>query len=620
VVVQQIVARTDGIPLYVEEVTRLVLESGSLEERAGQYVLSAPVATVTIPPTLQGALLARLDRLGAAREVAQLGAVIGRQFTYALLQAVSSLDEATLQQYLGQLVAADILTPRGMQPQTTYTFTHALIQEAAYQSLLRRSRQHCHEQLAQALTAQFPDIAATQPELLAHHYTEAALHEHAVPAWQRAGEQAVARSAYVEAISHLTKGLEVLKTLPTTPERTQYELDLQTTLGPALMATKGYVAPEVGHAYVRARELCQKLGDTPQLFPVLRGLWRFYQARGEVRMAHELAAQCFSLAQRTQDPTLLLGAHEALGVSLFQLGEMLPAFTHFDHGVALYDPQQHRSLAFLYGQDSGVACLTRAAVVQWVLGYPDQALQRSHAALAMAREPSHPFSLAYVLSFTVMVRQFLRDRRTVQEWTEALVTLTTEQGFAQQTLWGTMLQGWARAAQGQGEAGIAQIRQGLTAWQAMGAKTGVPYCLTLLAESCGANGQAAEGLRLLAEALAVVHDTEERFHEAEVYRLKGELLLQSGIQPPESEVFTLPHAEEAETCFQQALDVARRQQAKSWELRAAMSLARLWQRQGKAGEAHQILAETYGWFTEGFDTADLQEAKALLEELAADHL
>ena len=372
------------------------------------------------------------------------------------------------------------------------------------------------------------------------------------------------------------------------------------------MATKGYTAPEVGHTYARARELCQQLGDTPQLFPVLRGLWRFYQARGEARTAYELAAQCLSLAQRVQDPALLLEAHEALGISLYQLGEMLSARTHFEHGVALYDPQQHHSLAFLYGQDPGVACLTRAAVAQWVLGYPDQALQRIHAAHAMARELSHPFSLGYALAWTVFVPQFRRDGRTVQEWTEALVTLATEQGFAQLLLFGTILQGWALAAQGQGEEGIAQMRQGLTAWQALGVKTAVPYCLTLLAEACGASGQAAEGLRLLAEALVVVHDTGERFHEAECYRVQGELLLMQAI----------PDAPQAEACFQQALAIARRQQARSWELRAAMSLSRLWQQQGKRAEAYELLAPIYGWFTEGFDTADLQEAQALLAELA----
>jgi class 3 adenylate cyclase/predicted ATPase len=605
-VVQQIVTKTDGVPLFVEELTKTILESGLLRECENRYELSRPLPQLAIPATLHDSLMARLDRLATGKEVAQLAATLGRTFPYELLRAVSPLDEDTLQQALVRLRDAELLYQRGVPPQATYVFKHALIQEAAYQSLLRSTRQQYHQRIAQVLTEHFPDTAETQPELLAHHYTEGGLGAPAVEYWQRAGERAIARSAYVEAISHLTRGLELLQAYPDIPEHSQRELALYTALGVPLQATKGWAAPEVGHAYTRARELCQQMGDTPQLFPVLRGLWRFYQVRGEVRTAHALAEQSLRLAQHIQEPFFLLVAHESLGTSLYQLGEIAAAHTHYERGLTFYTPQQHHALVLLYGTDPGVACLTRAAVAQWVLGYPDQALQRSREALTLARELSQPFSLMYALSWTIMVPQFRREGHTAQEWAEAIIALSHEQEFAQGIVWGKILQGWALAAHGQEDEGIAAMRQGLMDWRALGVLTGVSYVLTLLAEAHGARGQAEEGLRLLAEALAVVHETGERWHEVELYRVQGELLLRQAT----------PDAAQAEACFQQALTIARRQQAKSWELRAAMSLSRLWQQQGKQDAAHQLLAEVYHWFTEGFDSADLQEAKALLDKLA----
>jgi predicted ATPase len=407
----------------------------------------------------------------------------------------------------------------------------------------------------------------------------------------------------------LTSALELLQILPDTPERTQQELTLQLSLGVPLLITKGHAAPEVGTAYTRARELCRQVGATPQLFPVVRGLWFFNLLRAELRTARELGEQLLSLAQSVQDPLLLSEGHRAMGVTLFWLGEGISAREHFEQGIVLYEPRQHRSHAFLYEQDPGTTHRIYAACALWYLGYPDQALERIHDALTLARELAHPFSLVFTLTFAAICHQFRRERHLTQEQAEAVMTLSTAQGFVQYLAQGAILRGWAVAEQGQGEEGIAQMRQGLVAFRATGAKLLAPYYLALLAEAYEKMGQAEEGLSVLAEALEAVHRTEKRMYEAELYRLKGELTLQQGsVQGLES------RGKEAEECFHKAIEIARQQQAKSLELRAVMSLARLWQ-QGKQKEAHELLSEIYGWFTEGFDTKDLQEAKVLLEEL-----
>jgi TOMM system kinase/cyclase fusion protein len=604
-VVEQIVARTDGVPLFVEELTKMVLESGLLQEREGRYELTGPLPPLAIPATLHDSLMARLDRLAAVKGLAQLGATLGREFSYALLRAVAPWDEATVQQGLHQLVAAEFLYQRGLLPQATYLFKHVLIQDAAYQSLLKSMRQQYHRQIAQVLEIQFPETAETQPELLAHHYTAAGLSQQAIPYWQRAGQRALERSANMEALSHLTKGLDLLTTLPDTAERAQHELGLQTTLGSALMAIKGQGAPEVGQAYARARELCRQMGETPQLFPVLFGLWRFYLVRAEYQTARELAEQCFRLAQRVQAPALRLAAHFALGVSVLWLGEIARARAHLEHSIALYDPQEHRALAFRAGLDLAVWGLSHLAQALWLLGYPDQALRQNHAALTLAQELSHPPSLAAVLFYIATIHGYRQEAHATQEQAEAAMALASDQGFPQWLTGGMILRGWALAMQGRGEEGVAQLRQALAAWRAMGAGLAVSHWLVLLAEAYRQAGQAEEGLRLLDEALAHVDHTGERHYAAEVHWLKGELLLRQAI----------PDEAQAEISLHQALAVAHHQQAKSWELRAAMSLARLWQSQGKRQEAYDLLAPVYNWFTEGFDTTDLQEAKALLDEL-----
>jgi predicted ATPase len=605
-VVEQIVTKTDGVPLFVEELTKMVLESGLLREGEDHYELTRPLPPFALPATLHDSLMARLDRLATVKDVAQQGATIGRTFAYELLQAVSPLDAATLQHGLRQLVEAELVYQRGVPPQAIYMFKHALIQDAAYQSLLRSTRQQYHQRLAQVLEVQFPETATTQPELLAHHYTAADLNAQAVPYWQRAGQRASERSAYLEAIAHLTKGLEVLSTLPDTPERTQHELDFQLTLGPALMVIKGFTAPEVERVYTRARALCQQVEETPQLFPALWGLWRFYTGRGELQTTRELGEQLRALAERGQDPMLLVQACHALGPTLFWLGELAPAQARLAQGIAHYDPQQHHAHLRYGGHDPGWCCQSYAAWTLWVRGYPDQALRQEQEALRLAQKLAHPFTLTCAMDWVAWVHQFRREGPATQAQAEAAMPMASEHGFVQWLAQEQILRGWALAVQGQGEAGIAQMREGLTTWGTIGDKLYRPYQLLQLAEVYSTVGQAEEGLRVLAETRAAVPHSEGRFYEAELSRLEGELLL----------VRSAEHHAEAETCFRQALDIARRQQAKSWELRAGMSLGRLWQRQGKRAAAHQLLAEIYNWFTEGFDTPDLQEAKALLEELA----
>jgi predicted ATPase/class 3 adenylate cyclase len=604
-VMQHLVEKSDGIPLFVEEMTKTVLESATLTAGEREYVRTGPVSAVAIPATLQDSLMARLDRLVTAKGLAQLGATLGRQFSYALLQAVAQLDEETLRRELQRLVAAELLYQRGVPPQATYLFKHALIQDVAYQSLLKSTRQHYHQRIAQVLEARFPEAVATQPELLAHHYTAAGCTGQAVRYWQRAGEQASDCSANLEAISHFTAGIELLKTLPETPEHIQQALSLHTALGAALQMAKGTGAPEVEHAYTQARALCQQVGETPELVPVLFGLWRFYHSQAQFHTARELGDTLLRLAQRAEDPVLAVVAHNALGNTWLCLGALPAARQHLEAGIARYTPDHHRAPASRIGHDPGVACRAFAAWVLWVLGYPEQALTRVHEALALAYELSHPFSLAYARCWAAMVSQFRRDVSAVHEHAEAAVALSTEQGFASWAAYGTSLRGWAIAMQGQGEVGIAQVRQGITTLRAAGGAVLVPYLCTVLADVCDHLGHPEDGLQALAEAHALVEQHEERWWEAEVYRLRGVLLLrQAGTQQAE-----------AETWLQRALDVARSQQAKSLELRAAVSLVRLWQRHGKRTAAYELLAPVYNWFTEGFDTADLQEAKALLAAL-----
>jgi predicted ATPase/class 3 adenylate cyclase len=606
-VVEHIVTKTDGVPLYVEELTKMLLESDLLRVETDQYVLTGPLLSVAIPNTLQDSLMARLDQMQTAKEVAQLGAVLGREFPYSLIQAISSQDKETIEAGLAQLVQAELLYQRGRPPRARYIFKHALIQDAAYASLLRSRRQHIHQRIAQQLEQRFPETVQMQPELVAHHYTEARCPEQAIAHWRRAGEQALQHSANQEAIGHLTTGLTLLATLPDTPARVQLELDMQMTRGPALMAVKGQAAPEVEQTYTRARELCRQMAGTPQLFPVLWGLWRFYINRGAMHTAHELSEQLLTLARDQQDTSFLLAAHQALGATLYIIGEYTRARMHLEQGIALEDTEPQRALAIRYGVSPTVYCLGMATRPLWVLGYPDQALQRGHEASTLAHELAHPPSTAFTLYHVANFHMYVHQVDRVREQAHALITLAAEHELPHWKSVGMFLQGWALVAQEQCEEGLVHMRQGMTDVLTMGAEVYRLTFLLSLAESHSTGGQVAEGLQTLAEARTVLEATGQRYYEAELYRLMGALRLQQAAQD----------APQAEACFQQALAIARRQEAKSLELRAATSLARLWQSQGKRQEAHDLLALVYGWFTEGFDTADLLEAKALLHELDA---
>jgi class 3 adenylate cyclase/predicted ATPase len=613
-IVAQIVEKTDGIPLFVEELTKAIVESGIVRAVNGHYELTALAGAIEIPLTLQDSLMARLDRLGPAKLVAQVGAVIGREFSPELLEAVTPHDRGTVQRLVDQLVAAELLFSRESPPQATYVFKHALIRDAAYQSLLRRTRRQYHQRIAQVVAEYFPETVETRPEVLAHHYTEAGLGEQAIGYWQRAGERATQRSANMEAVHHLTKGVEILRTLSDTPARTQQELMLQVALGAPLMAAKGYSAPEVGHAYARARELCHQIGDIPQLFPVLYGLSVFYIVGTDLQTARELGVQCLNMARAAQDSILLLEAYTLLGPASFYLGKLAQSRAEMEEAITLYDPQQHRFCAFVYGTDPGVIALGFAARTLCLLGYPEQARQRGDELLALAQELSaHHNSVGAALMHLAVLHLLLWDGRTARIHAEALITFATEQDLPLWVAMATMLRGAAlvqegclSGAQERVEEGIAQVRQGVAAYRATGAGLDHPHCLVLLARGYKEIGQIEDGLNTLVEVLAVINNSGERYYETELHRLQGELLLKH----------ITPDAPQAEACLHHALDVARHQQAKSMELRAAMSLARLWQQQGKRQEAHDLLAPVYGWFTEGFDTADLQEAKVLLEKLS----
>jgi predicted ATPase len=457
-VLAQVVEKTHGVPLFVEEMTKAILESGQLNAVDEHYEFTGSLRTLTIPATLQDSLMARLDRLVTAKAIAQYASVIGRQFPYVLLQAVSQLDDVMLQYELRRLVEAELLYQRGLPPQATYIFKHALIQDTAYGSLLKSTRQQYHQRVAQVLEDQFPETAEAEPELLAHHYTEASFTEKAVHYWHHAGQSAVQRSAHAEAISHLTKGLELLKILPETSQGLQRELDMHIALGASLLATKGQAAPEVGETYTYARQLCQRLEEPSQLFPVLRGLWNYYLVRAEMQTAHALGKELLALAQQAQDTVLLVAAHRAVGSNLFCMGEPASASTHFAQGMALYDPSQHRSSVFQHGEDSGVLCHIYAAWALWYLGSPDQGLVRSHEALTLAQQSAHPFSLGFVLCWAALFHQFRREMRPAQERAAAAISLDMEQGFPYQMAISSLLRGWALAQQGQAQEGIEQIK------------------------------------------------------------------------------------------------------------------------------------------------------------------
>jgi TOMM system kinase/cyclase fusion protein len=608
----QLVEKADGVPLYLEELTKLVVEQGLIRHGNGWLGSARPRPALAIPATLADSLTARLDRLTDAKGVAQLGAAIGRQFSYELLAAVSkrtaSVDSRALWRNLARLVDAGLLfvehNPRG----ETYTFKHALIQDAAYASLLRTTRVQYHRHIAQALTEQFSAMVETAPELLAHHYTQAGMIAESVPCWLGAGQRALHASANPEAIAHLTTGLDLLADLPAGPERAGVELQFRLTLGPAYMAIRGYAAPEVEACYQRARELCRELGDTPQLVPVLHGLWAYHIVRAQHASAFALGEQVLQLGASTNDDGLLLQGNMEVGWSHFFLGELEQAREHLERVLALYDHERHSSHAFIYGDNPDTSARSALASVLWLLGYPDQALRCSEENLMILRSlVQHPYSVAFGLTVAAFLRQYLGDPPATRALAEEAVVLSEAHGLAFIGAMASMFEGWVRTREGELDEGMAQMRRGLAAQLATGAELARPYWLWLLAEVCQRTGAAREGLALLDDAEATVERTHDRYWEAEIHRLRGRLLLATA-EP------AAPAS--AEACYRRALEVARRQGTRSLELRAAVSLSRLWQAAGRHGEARELLAPIYERFTEGLDHPELREAAALLAELS----
>jgi class 3 adenylate cyclase/predicted ATPase len=593
-VLGEIAARTDGVPLFVEELTKAVLEAETEGSRA------------VVPPSLHASLMARLDRVPGVKEVAQVAACIGREFSYALLAEISSLPEAELRAALDRLAAAELVFKRGTPPEHRYAFKHMLVRDVAHESLLKARRQQLHARIVCALEEHFPETVGTEPELLAQHCTEAGLPEQAVGYWLRAGQQAIARSATAEAVAQLTRGRDLLKTLPETPALRKQELELQVALGSVLIAVKGLAAAETAHAYARAYELCAELRADPRIFPALFGVFAVHLHCGELAAAHNVAQELLRLAQRRDDAPAQVTGFRAVGSALVSMGRLLEARTHLEEGLALYDHVRDRSSALVYALDSRVVCSHWLSHALFALGYPEQSCALTDEAVTYARELGHPATVAHSLWNVCSLYGHQRwGGRDAQIQAETLITFGTERGFPLWSAAGRVIEGWALAEDGRADEGIAQMRSGLADYTATGAELWVPDFLALLAETQGRAGQSVAALSIVAQALDQVERTEGRWLEAELHRLRGELLL----------VLAEPEQLEAEACFIRALAVAREQGAKTWELRAATSLARLWRDQGRRAEAHNVLAPLYGWFTEGFDTPDLKDAKALLNEL-----
>jgi predicted ATPase len=598
-----LIERTEGNPFFLEESVRTLVETKVLTGERGNYFLAKTIEGTQVPATVQAVLAARIDRLPPEeKRLLQSAAIIGKDVPFPLLQAIAEQPEEKLRVGLARLQAAEFLYETSLFPDPEYTFKHALTHEVAYGSLLQERRRFLHVRIVETIEQLYPDRVSEHVELLAHHAVRGELWEKAVEYLHQAGRKAAARSAYKESVSYFEQALETLNRLAANRKTLERAIDLRIDLGPTLIAIKGFAAPEVVQTYTQAREMCERLGDTPQLFPVLWALSRVHNYCGGMQVARELGEQLLVLAKHAQDPPLLLEAHHTLWATLFSLGEFTVAHDHYQKGIAIYDPQQHAQHASLYGgHDPGVCGLRHASQMLWLFGYPAQALQRSKDALALAQKLSQPSSLSFALYFSAWVHQHRGERQAVQERIEATMTLATEQGFTRWLMQGAILQGWLLAEQGRGQEGILQLRQG-------GAVTvrERPQYVALLADAYRKEGQVKEGLMVIIEELDRTQITGERYYDAELHRVKGELFLRQ----------TGADEDQAETCFRKALEVARSQSAKSLELRAAMSLSRLWQRQGKREEARQLLAEVYGWFTEGFDTADLKAAKALLDELS----
>ena len=609
---QKVIERSDGVPLFVEELTKAVLDVEN--QSASDHITNVRRSSFEVPATLQASLMARLDRLGAAKQVAQIGAAIAREFSYALLAAVAPQPEAELQSALDRLVAAGLLFRQGIPPHASYLFKHALVQDAAYGTLLREPRRALHARIAETLESQFAEIAESQPEVLARHCTEAGLIEKAASLWGRAGQRSLARSALLESVAQLTRALDQIAALPATPTLRREQIELQVALITPLVHVKGYAAPETKAASERAlllidqaEALGERLDDPLTLFSVLYGICVANLAAFNGPVVRELAAQFLALAEKQKATAPVMIGHRLMGLSLLCTGKIVEGRAHYNHALALYAPAEHRQLATRFGQDVAVATLAFRSLASWMLGYPMAALADTEQAISNAREIDQAATLMYALAVASFVPVLCGSYTTAKALLDELLPLAEDKGTSWWKAFGMMEQGWLLALTGKTSDAAPLIASGITLFRSIGSTYWLPTYLPHLAMAYAELGEFDDASCCLSEAMTAVERTGESWFEAEVHRIAGEIALKL---PPANPA-------KAQTHFERALDVSRQQQAKSWELRAAMSIARLWRDQGKPQQARELLAPVYGWFTEGFDTRDLKEAKALLDELHA---
>nr|WP_283807986.1 AAA family ATPase [Bradyrhizobium shewense] len=599
----KIIAKTDGVPLFVEELTKAILGSGLLEEAADRYVLQGPLPPLAIPATLHDSLLARLDHLAPVREIAQIGAVIGREFTYRLLDAVAPVHDRALENALDELSKAELIFPRGALPETTYMFKHALVQDAAYRSLLRSTRRQLHGRIAVAITELMPQIVETQPELLAHHYAQAGLIDDAIAYSLRAGRRSAVRSANEEAITHYTKALELLGTKSAGLERDRQELELLIALGVPTIAARGYMAADVESIYDRASDLCGSVTETPHRFTVLRGLWNSAFLRKPLLKAQALSADLVALADAQGDDTRRALAHRAQGCARFFSGEFESGWESFRQAIEFWDADKARAEILVYGEDPSVLCRAYGSWLTWFLGYPDKSSVLISKALADAERLSNPFIYAMTLGLASALHVYRNEFSEALERADASSAICAVYGFPQWTAYAMIMRGRARAALGRTDDGIAEMEQGWTDWQALGAELATTQMSVGLGDACAKAGRVAAGLDHIKVAAEHARTFHERLLEAEIHRVRGELLLERAATG------------DAEACLRRSLEIARSQKAKSLELRTALGLARLWQHQDRREAAYDLLAPIYGWFSEGFNCPDLRDARALLDDL-----
>ncbi len=602
-VMQQLVAKTDGLPLFVEEMTQMVLNSGDIREGDKSYELTTDVPSLAIPDTLQDSLMARLDRLARGQETVKWAAAIGRAFSYDLIRAVVAVDESTLQQDLLELTQAALLHPYGLPTGSHYRFKHALIQDTAYQSIPRPTRREHHQRIAHVLEQAFPETATTQPERLAYHYTEAGLSQKSVMYWQQAGQQALDRNAFSDAVSHAQQGLLALSELPEDDERRQHELDFQILLCKASDQSSKFGHLERNRAYRRAYELCEAIGHVTQRFDVLGGLGHWYLQRAELASALEIGEQLLLLARGENDAILLRKAHRDVATVQFFLGVQTDAMKHIQQALPANLEQMPVRLTVQHNHIAETALFRYQAWAKHLVGYPEQAFRLIEHALYLSQQNQLSFGLD--LLFKLTLHQWRREPEAIDMHIDTVIDLAQRNKFAIMEARGRILKGWSLANQGEQVVGIELIRRGIADYQATGNQVFLPYFMSLLVDIYGRAEEIDTGLRILSETLALVEKTGERCWESELYRLRGELLLRQ----------TSTNVAEAEEALQQALRVARQQRVRMLELRATTHLSRLWHRQGKRHQALNQLRSLYGWFTEGHDTADLQDAKTCLDEL-----